>query len=91
MSDCCDIIFGLVTCCCSPICLVRNASLMKMVLTDPASCSKCCSGCKKQDENLENVSPELVQDQPQRREPMIANDARSQQITPNNTSGGGSR
>lgn len=60
-----------------------NASLTKMVLTDPVACSKC--GCKKQDENLDIGSPEVVQDQPRRMEPMIVNDAGSQQIT----SGGG--
>ncbi|KIK46038.1 hypothetical protein CY34DRAFT_800911 [Suillus luteus UH-Slu-Lm8-n1] len=77
MADFCEIIFGLVTCCCACI---------EFCTDDPVACSKC--GCKKQrqDENLEILSPEVVQDQPQRRDPMIANDARSQQIT---TSGRG--
>jgi hypothetical protein len=74
----------------SLICLVPNGSLTKMVLTDPVACSSC--GCKKkQDEDLEIVFPEVVQKQPLKKDPMIANDARLQRITHNSTSGGGSR
>ncbi|KAG1861198.1 hypothetical protein DFJ58DRAFT_778090 [Suillus subalutaceus] len=65
MSDCCDIILSLVACCC--VCGNICAS-------DPAVCSYCC--CKeKQDKDLEMVFPEVVQSQPRRKDPMIANDA----------------
>ncbi|KAG2136030.1 hypothetical protein DEU56DRAFT_365214 [Suillus clintonianus] len=63
MSDCCDIFLSLITCCC--IC-------SSVCTNDPRACS-CC--CRKQDEDLEMVYPEVMQDQPQRKDPMIANNA----------------
>ncbi|KAG2073949.1 hypothetical protein BDR04DRAFT_1116043 [Suillus decipiens] len=94
MSDCGgDAIFGLLAClgiCCN-LCINGRKSypprakwLAHKVLTEPGARALCFCCCKeKQDQDLEMAYPEIVQDQPHGKDPMIANNAsqRSQQIS----------
>ncbi|KAG2366353.1 hypothetical protein BDR07DRAFT_1480223 [Suillus spraguei] len=93
MSDCGDAIFGLLACfciCCN-LCIngrksypPRTKWLAYEVLTEPGARALVCCCCQRtHDHDLETEFPEILQDQPQRKDPMTVNDAsrRSQQIT----------
>ncbi|KAJ8596032.1 hypothetical protein M405DRAFT_806088 [Rhizopogon salebrosus TDB-379] len=60
MSDCCDLFFGLMACCCA----------CSFCINDPRVCSCFCK--KQQDEDI--IFPEVIQNnQPRKKDPMTVN------------------